>query len=538
MSPIINRLIPAMAVALLSACDDSFLAPEREQASTLSAARGDASPLSTAPVSASQIRISWSDNVGNETGWEIHRSTTGASGTFSFLITYGANSVEHTDGGLAPLTEYCYKVRSYRRQGSKISYSAFTNVSCSRTFALPPPAAPSEVNAKPMDGQSAVVAITITWKDNSTDETGFVIERAESPEGPWTSVPGPVQHNVPVETRLCYRVFARRDTVLSQPSNVDCTHFPKAASGVAAAASAGAIDVTWSDNSAVEDAYVIERATNEGYGPPGFYAYAAIATLPANTAAFHDAAVSGNTRYWYRVWVVREGARAAMSNEGSASIATSVPDAPADARAAPQSSSGVYVYAVPGSTVADGFRLERSADGVTGWTVAATHTSSGISDTGRQPEQNVCYRMIAFNALGESPPSNVACAVPPAAPSEVTVTTLADGSTQVTWRDNSNVEDGFELWFLYEVCDWGECQDDLVSYFVEPNTTSLISSYNRFFGMHAINDGGYSDWVASPAAASVSGSTVALRARVPAPHRPLPEAGVRAPQQRSNPRRR
>ena len=516
-----------LPIVLLAACDAGIVSPPKlTEADAAARPAASVTALTATTVSAVRIDLVWPDNVGNETGWEIHRSTAGATGSFSLLATYGANVVQHTDGGLAPLTEYCYKVRSWRRQGNKTTYAAFSNTACSRTLAPPLPAAPSGVIVKPLDGEGSFVGIGIWWTDNSSDETRFDIEAAPSPQGPWTfageryaNSTSTALYNVPRETQLCYRVFARRDTVRSEPSNADCTSYPNAPSDLAAVASGAAIDVTWSDNSAVEDGYVIQRATTEGYGPPSFNTFATIATVPANSAAFHDVSVSANTRYWYVVWAAREGAKAALSTTWThAAISTTVPEAPVTYSVAPQSSSSVRFYAVPGSsTVADGFRLERSLDGVSGWTVAATRAQPDITDEGRQPEQYVCYRMIAFNAMGDSPPSSVACTTPPAAPSEVTVTMLPDGNTQVTWRDNSNVEDGYAVYFLYEVCDyeWYEpiCRDEYASYGLEPNTTSLVSPYYRFAGMYAMKDGGSSDFV-GPAGTSASPSSAALDARM------------------------
>ena len=53
------------------------------------------------------------------------------------------------------------------------------------SLGLPVPLVPSGVNAAPrFDGW----AINVTWTDNSTDETGFRVERAATDAGPWTSI--------------------------------------------------------------------------------------------------------------------------------------------------------------------------------------------------------------------------------------------------------------------------------------------------------------------------------------------------------------
>jgi hypothetical protein len=69
-----------------------------------------------------------------------------------------------------------------------------------------------------------------------------------------------------------------------------------------------------------------------------------------------------------------------------------------------------------------------------------------VSDGGRTSEEQVCYRVVAFNAGGESPPSNTDCTSPPAAPTNLTYIDGGDGLTfDLEWTDNSAVEDGYEV---------------------------------------------------------------------------------------------
>ena len=61
-------------------------------------------------VSHSQIDVSWRDNSSNESGFDVHRSTTGASGAFTLLTSTAAGVTSYSDVGLTPSTEYCYKL--------------------------------------------------------------------------------------------------------------------------------------------------------------------------------------------------------------------------------------------------------------------------------------------------------------------------------------------------------------------------------------------------------------------------------------------
>ncbi|HKK73050.1 MAG TPA: LamG-like jellyroll fold domain-containing protein [Candidatus Krumholzibacteria bacterium] len=85
--------------------------------------------LAATAVSPAQIDLSWTDNAGNELGYEIERSTSGAGGPFAPVDTTFANATTYSDVGLTASTEYCYRVRAYNSVGS----SSTTTVQCATT---------------------------------------------------------------------------------------------------------------------------------------------------------------------------------------------------------------------------------------------------------------------------------------------------------------------------------------------------------------------------------------------------------------------
>src|SRR5712691_11408550 len=131
----------SLLVLCVAACDHRApLAPELDLRSA------GAGPTVNAPsgtnalaVSWNQINVGWQDNSSNETGFEVHRSTTGPSGAFTLLASTAAGIASYGDAGLTPARQYCYKVRAFRRYDGKTSYSAFSNTACATTPALPPP---------------------------------------------------------------------------------------------------------------------------------------------------------------------------------------------------------------------------------------------------------------------------------------------------------------------------------------------------------------------------------------------------------------
>ncbi len=99
-------------------------------------------------ASLEQVDLSWTDNSDNETGFEVWRSTTGASGTFALEATVGAEVKSFGNTGLQDNAEYCYRVRA---TGSGGLDSPFTATACATTPTpqAPPPAAPSDLAAVP-----------------------------------------------------------------------------------------------------------------------------------------------------------------------------------------------------------------------------------------------------------------------------------------------------------------------------------------------------------------------------------------------------
>ncbi len=366
-------------------------------------------------ASESRIDVSWQDNSTNETGFEVHRSTSGPSGTFTLRASTGANVTSYGDPGLEPLTQYCYEVRAFKTYDGKTGYSEFSTPTCATTLAPPPvPTPPTGTDAKP----ASSTAVNVNWTDNSTTEDGFRVERSLDAGATWTSA-GTVGTNVTSssdagrasEQPVCYRVIAFNRGGDSPPSNTDCTTPPAAPTGLAATGVDGpAVDLAWTDHSAVEDGYQVLRATDG-------VTFSAVADLPANSASYHDVGVSSTTTYWYQVRAKKDGGSSDVSNVASARAGVLTPPAAPFFR---------WVDVIPWSIAlswgetsnnADGFKLERcqavvcSNDDFTLIAVIATTAYPGYySDGAVEPGTTYTYRVRAFNQAGESAPSSAVSA--------------------------------------------------------------------------------------------------------------------------------
>jgi hypothetical protein len=71
----------------------------------------------------SSIRLAWSDNSANETGFKIERKV-GAAGTYANVTTTGANAASFTDSGLTAGTVYFYRVSAVNGVGSSATVEA------------------------------------------------------------------------------------------------------------------------------------------------------------------------------------------------------------------------------------------------------------------------------------------------------------------------------------------------------------------------------------------------------------------------------
>jgi hypothetical protein len=514
---------------LVGGCEDP-LTPDSEQVAVMSRIGPESFSLTSEAVSPTQVDLAWHDNSPNESGFEVHSSTDGAGGSFNALGETGINVTGYSDVGLTSEKEYCYKVRIFRTTGRKRSYSAFSNTSCATTPAIPPPPpppegpiAPSGTSARP-PASNYSHTVEVTWGDNSADEDGFRVQRSGNQDRPWETVwtTGPNTtsayiYGQPEEQQLCYRVVAfKGEGVL--PSNVDCTYLPTGPTNlVANAVGTDAVDLTWSDNSVVEDGYDVERSET-GDNP-----FILVATVEANSTAYRDAGVSVNTTYWYRVWAKRDGGRSGIPSTPIAAPASEPPQAPSEVNATPSSSTSASVGWTDNSSNEVGFRVERSQDGGGTWTPAGSASANypAFFEGELPSEEQLCYRVTAFNGTGDSPPSSSDCTYLPKAPTELAGLPIDDQTIEYTWSDNSGVEDGYELWFF---------GDDGYNYYyypiaLAPNTTSHRASISEsVYGVVALKDGGYSDW-----ALLYSGeATAALQRRAPIGTR-IPASAQRTP---------
>jgi uncharacterized repeat protein (TIGR01451 family) len=140
---------------------------------------------------AAWVDLHWTDNSDDEEGFRVERATS-AEGPYTVIVTMSQNSTEWTDYALAYGPDYYYRIIGYK-QGCDSERSNVATVSGRWPTPSPVPVcaaieAPSDLTVArqyPWDGRSFV---DLRWQDNSAEETGFAVQRAAAPEGPWGHV--------------------------------------------------------------------------------------------------------------------------------------------------------------------------------------------------------------------------------------------------------------------------------------------------------------------------------------------------------------
>ena len=183
--------------------------------------------LAAIAASTSQINLSWSDVSNNENGFAVERCSGSGCTNFSEIARVGANVVSHSDSGLTAQTVYRYRALSFNATGN----SKYSNIAEATTPAAPPPPppppplAPSNLTGLAMSHDH----VELGWSDNSSDESGFQVERCAGPMASCISfvqiaqvsadITGVSDLGLPGQTTYTYRVRAFNGNGQSAYSN-------------------------------------------------------------------------------------------------------------------------------------------------------------------------------------------------------------------------------------------------------------------------------------------------------------------------------
>jgi hypothetical protein len=385
--------------------------------------------LVAAPVSSSQINLSWSDVSGNEAGFVLERSTNGTS--FTQIATLGPNVTSYANTGLSPATTYYYHLYAYNSVGSSpYSSTAQTATLAGAPNSPPPssgspPAVPSNLKAV----AASATQVNLTWTDNSGDEDGFAVERAVDGQ-PWipiatvgAGVTSYASTGLAPATTYWFRVRASKAGAFSDfapavvvgtgtgPATPPPTPVSPPATApsnlVAATISGSQINLAWNDNGGQEDGFAIERSTNGT-------SFSQVVTVGPNTTSYADVALAGSTLYYYRVAAFNSVGKSAFSNTAQATTASAVPTGPptpTQLTATTVSTTQIRLAWASGAGFKDGIKIERSLDGSNFSQIAIViGSATSFLNADLAPGVLYYYRVRAFLGVSNSAYSNVTVA--------------------------------------------------------------------------------------------------------------------------------
>ncbi len=353
-----------------------------------------------------------------------------------------------------------------------------------------PPVKPNGLTAAISGGTANPVA-NLSWNDNSIAETSYVVQRMLSGSGTWVDV-GTIQSpldqpnttgtktfadtTIQANTGYQYRIVAKNTvgyggafpstTVQSVSDMVTVVPPPPATPSnlTATATSTTQVNLTWTDNANNETGFTIERALVTG-GVPG--TFTAIDGVGANITTYNDPTVAANTTYAYRVFAYNLGGNSQPSNVAIVTTPLPGPVAPSNLTATVLTNpTRVQLSWRDNSNNENLFQIWRSTNGgaftqiATVNRSAAQRTATGgtvnyTNNTNLTAGNTYAYYVIAVNtaitpnqASVASNTASVTLAGPPLAPSGLTLSAVATGTTATvnfSWLDNSNNETSFTL---------------------------------------------------------------------------------------------
>ena len=354
-------------------------------------------------LSTTQIKLRWSNNSSNESGFRIQRLQPPAlTPGFAPLVTTTTNAATYTDTGLINGGTYYYRILAYNTTAS----SEYSNVATVRISAPP---APNSLQAGSSWTRNALTGkIELRWNSPADNESGYKVERSTN-GGAWVQVTttGPIldeesdelpdwtDRDVPQGTHV-YRVRAYNG-VNNSPYSPQATvkaSPPVAPNNLSAWPQASnQIILLWGDPSDDEERFRIERST-DGTN------YATVGTVNPNTTTFVNSGLAQWATYYYRVVAINHFGE-------SRSIATTVtvapPNAPSNLTSEMTSPSHVTLRWRDGSNNETGFSIERSVGPNDGFTFFAGTTANDPTATLPVPSgATYYYRVRSYNDLGHS----------------------------------------------------------------------------------------------------------------------------------------
>ncbi|MEY8688624.1 MAG: fibronectin type III domain-containing protein [Leptothrix sp. (in: b-proteobacteria)] len=437
------------------------------------------------------ITLNWTDTSSTEYKFEVLRGV-GATGALSHYADVPANMGTFLDTNVVSQTTYRYQVVAVGGQGSNAT--AIVNA----TTPILPPTAPASLTAVE---SATTTAVTLTWNDASSNETGFVVSYSSDGGLTWSAnvtvastganvanIGRTVTYTTPALTADKFYLFRVAAVGAGGTSNWTQTAAPGLlVAGIPTAPTAFTTVVqlpvapattpsallSWTDASLSEVSWTVQRATVTG-GRIGTYAALAapngsiVSTTQTTTGTVYtlnDTTAVNGTIYSYRIQAANTRGTSAWVVAPNLTVAVP-PNAPTNVLATPVAgTTNQFVISwVDGSTDETGYTVTgtwTNSAGVTSTvnvgtvTVAAGAARTGTGTTVSLPAYSAAggtwvFNVVANGALGtvstvasSAPVTSIA--PPILAPANVTATAASVTSVTLNWTDMSNNETLFRI---------------------------------------------------------------------------------------------
>ena len=471
----------------------------------------------SASTTSTSITLNWSKpdtGTANITGYEVGVQA-GAAEDWETLLAESANdtTLTYTHSNLAADTTLFYRVRAHSPHGP--GRWATVRATTGGGTDSDKPGAPTGLTATP----AGETAINLSWTAPSNDGgstiTGYKIQVSNTGNSGWaalaTVTATSYRHTgLSAGTTRFYRVFATNANGDGPASNTASATTTTASPPDpprnlrATAPTSSQINLTWDepadDNGAAVTGYYIEVSDDAGSS----WTDLVVNTGSTATTYPHTGLDPATTRH-YRVSAINSAGTSNPSNVASATTPANRPGRPTGLMAEKQGQNQINLrWTAPGDNGGSdiiGYRIERSSQRTTGWSVRVANTNAidtEWEDTGLDAGSTWYYRVSAINSAGAGRPSNVAFATTearlPSAPRTLTAKEQDKTSIFLRWTEPSDnggaAISGYEIEVTADLDSMWTVLDTTAASVVDYLDTGLDPGSTRHYRVSAINSAG------------------------------------------------
>jgi len=374
-------------------------------------------------------KLYWEDSTILEIEYILERKDN--EGEYITIAKLGSDIRSYIDDNMQLGEEYTYRIKAK----SKVNESEYSNEIGTKTD-FP---SPNNLYAENVDDQS----LKLFWEDNSSFETGFILERKENGEEFKEIATVESNRTFYIDEGLAfgsvynYRIIAYSSTSESAYSNILSakTIFPEPTYLSVLVLDDQSVKLSWQNNCSFNTGFKIERKM-------GTEEFIVVKELPATENSFVDFSLTYGTQYIYRIAVTTESN---TSNYSEEIIVKTVFPGPSNLSSEVLDDRTASIYWADNCSFETGYKIERRmADEDFMIITQLPANSTMYTDDQIKTEKQYFYRVQAITSINESDFSNIEniSTVFPS-PSNLMIENMTTGSIKLKWNDNCNFEDGY-----------------------------------------------------------------------------------------------